>query len=79
MLKNQTLVIQAQPQFVNISRKSEAVSTTKGNDICYETTKVTKTTQWKEYIEEKRYKYENRINKLNDKINYLGWLLNELE
>ena len=31
--KNQNVAIQAQPQFVSIFRKSEAVLTIKGNDI----------------------------------------------
>ena len=39
--------------------------------FCYETTKVTKTTQEKEYIEEIKYEYDNRINKLNDEMNDL--------
>ena len=47
--------------------------------FCYETTKVTKTIQGKEYIEEIKYEYENRIKKLKDVMDYLGWLLNELE
>ena len=47
--------------------------------FCYETTKVTKTIQGKEYIEEIKYEYENRINKLNDEMDYLKWDLTGLE
>ena len=51
----------------------------KETTFCYETTKVTKTTRGKEYIEEIKYEYDNRINKLNDEMNDLRWQLTELE
>ena len=41
--------------------------------------KLAKTTQRKEYIEEIKCEYENKISKLNDEMNYLRWLLTELE
>ena len=47
--------------------------------FCYETTKVKKSTQGKEYTEKIKYEYENRINKLNDEMDDLRWLLTELE
>ena len=63
MPKNQNVAIKAQPQFVSIFRKSVTVSKTKGNNIFYETTK---SYSRKGIIEEIKYEYENRINKLND-------------
>ena len=42
----------------------------------YETTKAI---QGKEYVEEIRYKYKNRINQLNDEMDGLRWQFIELE
>ena len=41
--------------------------------------KSPKATRGKEYIEEIKYEYENKISKLNDKMNKLRWLITELE
>ena len=79
-LKNQNLAIQALPQFVNIFKKSDAVSTTKRKShFVMRPPKPPKTLQGKEYIEEIKYEYENRITKLNDEMDYLKWQLNEFE
>ena len=56
MFKNQNVAIQAQPQFVSIFRKSEAVSKTKRKSyFVLKPPKPPKATQGKEYIEEIKY------------------------
>ena len=69
MLKNQNVAIQEQPQFVSIFRKSEAVSTTKGKSH-FVMRKLSHRIILKEWnILGIRYKYENRIKKINDEMN----------
>ena len=51
----------------------------KETTFCYETTKATKTTRGKEYIEEIKYEYDNKINELNYEMDDLRWQLTRLE
>ena len=64
---------------MNIFKKSDAVSTKGKSHFVMRPPKPPKALQGKEYIEEIKYEYENRITKLNDEIDNLKWQLNEFE
>ena len=71
-LKNQNISTQAKPQFINIFKKSKAVSITKGKShFVMRLPNPPKTSQGKEYVDEIKYGYENIINKLQNEMDSL--------
>ena len=79
-LKNQNLAIQAQPNFIDILKKSAAVSTTKGKShFVMRPPQPVKTSQGKRYIEEMKYDYENRIVKLKEEMDNLRYQIHDIE
>ena len=80
LIVNQNLGIRAKPEFINIFRKSQAVSTMRGKShYLVRVPKLSKDKQYIEELEEIKQETDNRVQSLNEEIEVLRRKIGQLE